>query len=60
MFMANLLNIIAIDHSFDSANKIEGENLTDYLGQKYAHIGDSPQNLLWFLQVRRIKYIIFF
>lgn len=53
MFMANLLNIIAIDHSFDAANKIEGENFTDYLGLKYGQIGDSPHNLIWFLQVRR-------
>lgn len=51
MFMANLLNIIAIDHTFDNENKIEGENFTDYLGQKYGQITDSSHNLVWFLQV---------
>ncbi|CAH0714521.1 unnamed protein product, partial [Brenthis ino] len=59
MFMANLLNIIAIDHTFDNANKIEGENFTDYLGQKYGQITDSSHNLVWFLQISDIHLSIF-
>lgn len=51
IFVAQLLNIIATDHNFYSKNKSLGENRTKYLGEKYGRITDTPQNLMWFVQV---------
>jgi hypothetical protein len=50
IFVANFLNIIAINHSF-SENQRKGENFTKYLAGKYGRITESKENLIWFLQV---------
>lgn len=49
--MANFLNIIATDHNFYADINSEGYNFSKYIGSKYGELGDSPKNLIWFLQV---------
>lgn len=51
ILMANFLNSIATDHNFYIENENEGINFTKYLRKKYGVITDTPEKIIWFLQV---------
>ncbi|XP_034827152.1 transmembrane protein 62-like [Maniola hyperantus] len=59
IFMANLLNIIAINNNFYVENKSQGENFTKYLEEKYGKMTETADKLIWFLQISDIHISIF-